>query len=82
MSVVDGTMAFVRDDQVKVGVAETAGAKLARDGIQRADDNLAFKAPFPAVKISCTDSRAGNRRTFPSPACQFDPVREKQAHAR
>ncbi len=50
MRVVNGAMAFVGDHEIEIGVAETARPKLPGDGVQRADDDLAFEAALAAVK--------------------------------
>ena len=65
--VVDGAVALVGDDEIEVGVAETAWSELARDGFQRADDDLAFEACCRR-RAAWTASRAGSRQMSPSPA--------------
>ncbi len=48
--VVNGAMALVRDDQIKIGMAETARPKLPGNRVQRADDDLTFERFFAAEK--------------------------------
>ena len=50
VGVVDGAMALVGDDEIEISVAEAARPELPGNGVERADDDLAFEAAFPAVE--------------------------------
>src|SRR5439155_13496336 len=48
--VVNGAMALVRDHEVEISVAETSWAKLAGDGVERANHDLAFETALATVE--------------------------------
>src|SRR5712692_8325877 len=50
MSVIDRTVALVRDHEIKIRMSKAAGTELSRDRIECSDYDLPFKASFAAVE--------------------------------
>ena len=50
VGVVDGAVAFIRNDQIEVCISKPASTKLGHYHIKRSDNDLAFKTTFSTIE--------------------------------